>query len=85
MGIGMTFSPPRYVGGKNKVDVFFVRNGKREGRWNLHEERDQEQDGGDVFGLEGDHDLLGAVGCFGGVEFEVRCFWEDWAYQPNTQ
>ena len=77
----MRFWPPRYVEGKNRCEIFFTRNGKKEGGWNLHEERDQEDDG-DVFGLEGDHDLLAAVGCFGGVEFEVSFRREDWAYKP---
>ena len=84
VGIGMTFSPPGYQGGKAKVDVFFTRNGKREGGWNLHEERDKEQDGGDVSGLEGRHDLLAAVGCFGVVEFEVRMGREEWMFRPST-
>jgi hypothetical protein len=81
VGIGMKFSPPGYAGGKNKVEVFFTRNGKREGGWDLHEERDRDQDGGDVTGLEGDRDLLGTVGCFGGVEFELRCRQQDWMYK----
>ncbi|KAK5170922.1 uncharacterized protein LTR77_004066 [Saxophila tyrrhenica] len=83
VGIGMSFSPPSHWSAKNKVEVFFTRNGKKEDGWNLHEERDRDQDGGDVFGLEGDYDLLGAVGCFGGVEFEVRCRREDWMFQPS--
>lgn len=84
VGIGMAFSPPSYAGGKDRVDVFFTRNGKREGGWDLHEEKDGEQDGGEVVGLEGQHDLLGAVGCFGAVEFEVRCRRQDWKFSPGT-
>lgn len=84
VGIGMAFSPPSYVGRKDRVDVFFTRNGKKEGGWNLHEERDREQDGGEVVGLEGRHDLLGAVGCFGAVEFEIRCRKEEWRCKPST-
>ncbi|KAK3705064.1 hypothetical protein LTR37_013431 [Vermiconidia calcicola] len=83
VGIGMTFSPPSYGSGKNRCDVFFTRNGKREGGWNLHEERDQEQDGGNIFGLEGGHDLLAAVGCFGAVEIEVVFRREDWRFKPS--
>lgn len=50
------------------MEVFFTLNGKLDGTgkgWNLHEERDQEEDTGDVRGLEGDHDILAAVGVFG--------------------
>ncbi|KAJ5233444.1 uncharacterized protein N7469_005210 [Penicillium citrinum] len=54
-----------------KVEVFFTRNGRNAGGWDLHEERDQ--DAGGVEGLEGDFDLYGAVGLFGGVDFEI-CF-----------
>ncbi len=84
VGIGMTFTPPRHVERKNKVEIFFTRNGRREGSWDLHEERDGSEEGGSVFGLEGDHDLLGAVGCFGPVEFEMHCLWQDWVYHPAT-
>merc|ERR1712072_1606295 len=72
-------------GVKRTVEVFFTLNGKLDGTgkgWNLHEERDQEEDTGDVRGLEGDHDILAAVGVFGKVELEVRCRREDWAFKP---
>ncbi|KAI7594575.1 hypothetical protein KC316_g1055 [Hortaea werneckii] len=72
-------------GVKRTVEVFFTRNGKLDGTgkgWNLHEERDQEEDTGDVRGLEGDHDILAAVGVFGKVELEVRCRREEWAFKP---
>jgi hypothetical protein len=84
LGLGMMFSPPQYAGGdaKNKVEVFFTRNGKKDGGWNLHEERDREQDGGSVVGLEGEHDLLAAVGVFGAVEAEVSFSRNNWAYKP---
>lgn len=72
VGIGMVFSAPIYRGGKNTVAVFFTRNGRKEGGWDLHEERDRDREEGDVFGLEGMHDILAAVGCFGRIEFEVR-------------
>ena len=84
VGIGMTFSPPSFAGQKNRVEIFFTRNGKREDGWDLHEERDQEQDDGNVFGLEGGHDLLAAVGCFGGVDFETRFRREEWMFKPDA-
>ncbi|WEW59890.1 hypothetical protein PRK78_005371 [Emydomyces testavorans] len=85
VGLGMTFyrvdekpfktAPrPPTVDGKSTffaVEVFFTRNGVLAGKWDLHEETDDEQGG--LEGLEGDFDLHGAIGCFGGVEFEV-CF-----------
>lgn len=84
VGIGMTFSvvPAYQIGGNGKVEVFFTRNGKRDEGWDLHEERDRDQEEGDVTGLEGQHDLLAAVGCFGGVEFEVRFRREEWLFKP---
>ena len=49
----------------------------------MHEERDRDQEEGDVFGLEGDHDLLAAVGCFGGVEFEAKFREGEWMYRGD--
>jgi hypothetical protein len=82
LGIGMNFSPPLYQGGKDRVQVFFTRNGRKDGEWDLHEERDRDQEEGDVTGLEGEHDLLAAVGCFGGVEFQVQFLKEGWLFRP---
>ncbi|KAI9853082.1 MAG: hypothetical protein M1838_001583 [Thelocarpon superellum] len=81
VGLGMTFSvsrtPPAYQEAKAAlsqtpahVEVFFTRNGKRVGGWDLHEERDARTDLG-VEGLEGRHDVYPAVGVYGGVDFEV--------------
>ena len=80
----MTFSPPNYIGGKNRCEVFFTRHGERDRGWDLHEERDREEEDGEVFGLEGDHDLLAAVGTFGGVEFEVRFQRDEWGFRPGA-
>lgn len=78
VGLGMTFSLPdkgmsaaQMGGQKLAVDIFFTRNGQRTGGWELHEEVDA--DAGGIEGLEGNYDLYGAVGLFGGVDFEV-CF-----------
>jgi len=87
IGLGMTFSiptnPPQYghQGATHSIEVFMTRNGKQEGRWDIHEERDRDKDGG-IEGLTGDFDLYGAIGVFGGVEFEA-CFERGgWQYQP---
>ncbi|KAK5132151.1 hypothetical protein LTR08_000308 [Meristemomyces frigidus] len=81
VGIGMVFGPAVSGGGRGKVEVFFTRNGEREGGWDLFEERDAEAEEGDVGGLEGGRELLAAVGCFGEVEFEVRFRREGWGYR----
>lgn len=76
-GLGMTFTP---AGGKIEVDIFFTRNGREAGRWNLHEETDAEQDL-PVTGLEGFHDLSCAVGTFEDVSFEIIFEPSQWMYQ----
>jgi len=76
VGIGMTLTSPQ------RADIFFTRNGKKEGGWVLQEERDSAEDGGDLAALEGRHDILAAVGCFGGVEAEVRFRREEWLFRP---
>ncbi|KAH8692439.1 hypothetical protein BGW36DRAFT_387638 [Talaromyces proteolyticus] len=83
VGLGMTISLPtgqqEPIVGPN-VRIFFTRNGGDAGSWDLHEELDV--DSGDVEGLEGDFDLYGAVGIFGGVEFEA-CFERNgWLWNP---
>lgn len=97
VGLGMTFSlspdtlagtAPAVIPGTSRappplaVEVFFTRNGGMAGSWNLHEEADEES--GSVEGLEGDFDLYGALGLFGGVEFEVCFDRSGWLYQPPT-
>ncbi|KAL1975354.1 hypothetical protein VTN31DRAFT_3746 [Thermomyces dupontii] len=87
VGLGMRFNLPIIVdqtqSGQIKrnsplppvsAHVFFTRNGREVGGWDVHEERDKDE--GDVVGLEGDFDLYGAIGVFGGVEFEA-CFAPD--------
>ncbi|KAH7052322.1 hypothetical protein B0J12DRAFT_572169 [Macrophomina phaseolina] len=94
VGLGMTFRaptrdpPPGYGQPQQQqqmqldVEVFFTRNGKRAGGWDLHEELDERAIGG-VVGLEGDFDLCGAVGVFGGVDLEVFFNQADWMYRPE--
>ncbi|KAK2754735.1 hypothetical protein FQN54_006868 [Arachnomyces sp. PD_36] len=90
VGLGMTFSLPdssamqqQQASGKltSAVEVFFTRDGKREGSWNLHEEVDSGS--GSVQGLEGDFDLYGALGLFGGVDFEVCFDRAGWLWVPQ--
>ncbi|KAF7592832.1 hypothetical protein BBP40_012367 [Aspergillus hancockii] len=88
VGLGMVFclpyelnSMPEHRDKKCRVNVFFTRNGKQVGSWDLHEEVDE--DGGNVEGLEGDFDLYGAIGFFGGVDFETRFDQRDWLWKPQ--
>lgn len=64
-----------------ETEVFFTRNGKLDGRWNLHESLDAETDL-PVTGLEGYHDLAVSVGTFGQVGAEVVLDPRGWAYKP---
>jgi hypothetical protein len=78
-GVGMTF---RVVNqGRIETDVFFTRQGRETGRWNLHEETDAHEDL-PVTGLEGYHDLSCAVGTSGKVVFEVVLEPAKWMYKP---
>ncbi|PLB33602.1 SSH4 family protein [Aspergillus candidus] len=90
IGLGMTFSPPdppeysslpvESTTNKLKTQVFLTRNGQKSGGWDLYEEVDQESGG--ITGLEGDFDLYGAIGLFGGVDFEVSFDDARWLWKP---
>lgn len=77
-GLGMVFTA--LEGGRVETEVFYTREGKEVGRWNLHEETDAEQDL-PVVGLEGYHDLASAVGTYGEVAFEVVFEPGRWLYK----
>ncbi|KAK3938923.1 SPRY domain-protein [Diplogelasinospora grovesii] len=66
-GVGMTFTPRN---GRVDTDIFFTRQGRETGRWNLHEETDSQQDL-PVTGLEGYHDLSCAIGTYEETAFDV--------------
>ena len=91
VGLGMTFSiadssatsttraiPKTRI----KAKIFLTRDGREAGSWDLHEELDADEDLG-VEGLEGDFDLYGSVGIFGGVNFDVFFNRKDWLYRPT--
>ncbi|KAM0284270.1 hypothetical protein ACHAQH_002061 [Verticillium albo-atrum] len=82
VGIGMSLSP-RGDGSIN-VDVFFTREGKIVGSWNLHEEGDAEEDL-PVTGLEGFHDLSCAIGTFNQNSFEIIFEPSRWKYQDARE
>ncbi|OLN84393.1 hypothetical protein CCHL11_05900 [Colletotrichum chlorophyti] len=78
LGVGMSFAAAN--GGIN-VDIFFTRDGRLVGGWNLHEESDAEQDL-PVTGLEGYHDLSCAIGSFNKMEFDIIFDPNQWKYRP---
>jgi hypothetical protein len=87
MSFSVVNTPPEYEALSEKsttlkVDVFFTRNGNKEGEWNLHEELDASRDLG-VEGLDGQFDLYAAVGCFGAVEFDCLFNRRDWLWLPR--
>lgn len=88
VGLGMTFdSLPGYEprpssGAMTSVEVFFTRNGQRGESWDLYEELDKEHDLG-VDGLNGEVDLYGAVGIFGGADFDISFNDRDWLWQTR--
>lgn len=89
LGIGMTFSPPKsppsydqsQQGKVLDIDVFFTRDGVKNGGWDGNEELDERSEGGTV-GLRGECDLFPAIGVFGGVDFEVFFSPENWLFNP---
>lgn len=90
VGLGISFmipdGPPDYgappqTGTSIKVEVFLTRNGQRGEGWNLHEELDASNDLG-IDGLDGQFDLYGAVGTFGGVEFDISFDSRQWLWRP---
>ena len=62
--------------------VFLTRNGQKEAEWDLHEQLDAALDK-DIDGLGGDYDLFGAIGTFGGIDFEVVFNRQEWLWVPD--
>ncbi|KAK0631652.1 hypothetical protein B0T14DRAFT_502070 [Immersiella caudata] len=77
-GIGMTFKA--VAGGRIETEVFFTRQGRMSGGWNLHEETDAKEDL-PVTGLEGYHDLSCAIGTYQAVAFDVIFDPARWLYK----
>ncbi|KAF2662645.1 hypothetical protein K491DRAFT_709989 [Lophiostoma macrostomum CBS 122681] len=89
VGIGITFAPPKSPPAygqpqepKLDIEVFFTRNGVKEGGWDGNQELDAEMSEGGTIGLCGDCDLFPAIGTDGGLEFEVFFTPELWLYNP---
>ena len=62
-------------------EVFFTRDGKRNGGWLVEEELDRDDQSEGSQGLNGELDLYAAVGLFGSVDFEVVFSPRQWMYQ----
>lgn len=86
--MGMLFPPSYFAGAADRSDdvqIFLLRNGIEAGRWPLHEESDARDQPGGVQGLEGLHDLFGAIGVYGKTAFEVRFGRHNWEYSPPRE
>ena len=82
VGIGMIFrlaSAYSEAGPKLDVEVFFTRNGRKVGGWDLNRDTDAKDER--TGGLQGDLDLFPAVGIFGPAEVEVNYAQGNWLYQ----
>jgi hypothetical protein len=77
----MVFEPPKTPGGRIEVRCFFTRNGQFDQEWDIHEEQDVTINL-PVTGLEGYHDLAGAVGTFERVSYDVVFDPARWKYRP---
>ena len=91
IGLGMSFSVPETPAEshaelkqptKLNTEIFFTRNGEKDGNWNLHEELDADTDRG-IDGLDGSFDLYAAIGIFGGAEFKVKFQRQSWLFLPR--
>lgn len=81
VGLGMTFSSSSPASsGRIEVEVFFTREGKVDGRWDIHEELDASTDL-PVTGLEGYHDIALAVGTYSNVGVEIVLDPARWLYR----
>ncbi|MCJ1468474.1 hypothetical protein MMC07_007103 [Pseudocyphellaria aurata] len=90
VGLGISFScpdfPPEYsestpVNVALKAEVFFTKNGRLEGGWNVMEQLDANDLG--THGLDGNFDLYAACGSFGQVDFECIFTRRDWLWLPR--
>lgn len=68
------------TGGRIEAEVFFTRDGKVDGRWDVHEELDASTDL-PVTGLEGYHDLAIAVGTYQNVAVDIVLDPARWMYR----
>jgi hypothetical protein len=82
VGLGMVFRlPSAYSEAAPKLDVevFFTRNGRKVGGWDVNRDTDAEDE--ITVGLQGDLDLFPSIGVFGPSEVEVYLSQGNWLYQ----
>lgn len=85
VGLGIKYELASWGGGATgnvTGEAFFTRNGQVEGTWSLQEETDAADRLGNL-GIEGDHDLYGAIGTYGEVGFKAIFSQDGWAYKMN--
>jgi hypothetical protein len=78
VGLGMEFRPDASKRTGLSARVFFTRDGKAAGGWGVAQETDAEAE--NIQGLQGERDLVAAVGVFGAVEVEVVLGERGWRF-----
>jgi hypothetical protein len=80
LGLGVTFDVASTDNGPvMNVNVFFTRDGRKAGGWNLLHDTDSERES--YVGLQGEHDVFAAIGVFGSVDVEVNLGEQSWLYR----
>lgn len=92
VGLGIRFSIPLWrpeyatidlTGQPLTAEVFFTRNGKFSGGWNIQEGLDQDEAWRADF-LDGKWDVYAAVGTYGEVEVSINFGGQKFEYDPST-
>lgn len=86
VGIGIVFSLPEAAANGRRDnplngEVFFTRNGYKQGSWDIYEQVDQSNQLG-AFGIDGNYDLFAAVGTYGRVSLDVAFDSRQWLWRP---
>jgi len=84
IGLGMTFDVSHSDQGPiMNSQVFFTRDGKEVGGWDLLNDTDKELES--VVGLQGDNDIFPAIGIYGPVDVDLHFGEESWLYRGWNQ
>ena len=78
------FAPTPAQGQPLKGEVFFTRNGRNSGGWDIQESLDKEERWR-TEGVDGKFDLYAAVGTFGQVDISVSFNRKDWLWRPQPE
>jgi hypothetical protein len=82
IGLGMTFQlPTAYTENAPKTDVvvFFTRDGRKVGGWDLNYDTDAQTEA--VVGLQGENDIFPAIGVFGPIDVTINFAESSWLYR----